>query len=102
MKIKHCITAFAIAFSLTSCEKHEGELYLKSKCTAELNGKTYIDQTRIEQTFNPFAPTATPYIEYNPETTGGWFETALGPDRVLRQSISLKYSYPKTYLKASI
>lgn len=99
MKIKHCITAFAIAFCLTSCEKHEGELYLKSKCTAELNGKTYIDQTRIEQTFNPFAPTATPYIEYNPETTGGWFETDLGPDRDAPAEYFIKIFIPKDLLK---
>lgn len=36
----------AIAISiLSSCEKHEGIQYFKSKCIAELNGHTLIDQT---------------------------------------------------------
>lgn len=74
-------------------------IYLKSKCTAELNGKTYIDQSRIEQTFNPFAPTATPYIEYNPETTGGRFETELGPDRDAPAEYYIKIFIPKDFLK---
>lgn len=30
---------------LTACEKHDGIDYFKSKCVAELNGQTYIDQT---------------------------------------------------------
>lgn len=30
---------------LSSCEKHDGLSYFKSKCEAELNGQTYIDQT---------------------------------------------------------
>lgn len=30
---------------LSSCEKHEGVQYFKSKCVAELNGHTLIDQT---------------------------------------------------------
>lgn len=102
MKIKHCITAFAIAFSLTSCEKHEGELYLKSKCTAELNGKTYIDQTRIEQTFNPFAPQLRHTLNTTRKRPVAGSRQLSGQTGMLRQSISLKYSYPKTYLKASI
>ncbi|MDE6121315.1 MAG: hypothetical protein K2F63_05955, partial [Muribaculaceae bacterium] len=30
---------------VSSCEKHDGIQYFKSKCVAELNGKTLIDQT---------------------------------------------------------
>lgn len=30
---------------VSSCEKHEGIHYFKSKCVAELNGQTLIDQT---------------------------------------------------------
>lgn len=30
---------------VTSCEKHDGIQYFKSKCVAELNGETLIDQT---------------------------------------------------------
>ena len=30
---------------VSSCEKHDGILYFKSKCVAELNGQTLIDQT---------------------------------------------------------
>lgn len=30
---------------LTACEEHDGIHYFKSKCVAELNGQTYIDQT---------------------------------------------------------
>lgn len=32
-------------FIVSSCEKHDGILYFKSKCVAELNGQTLIDQT---------------------------------------------------------
>lgn len=32
-------------FIVSSCEKHEGIHYFKSKCVAELNGQTLIDQT---------------------------------------------------------
>lgn len=30
---------------VSSCEKHDGIQYFKSKCVAELNGQTLIDQT---------------------------------------------------------
>lgn len=30
---------------VSSCEKHEGIQYFKSKCETELNGQTLIDQT---------------------------------------------------------
>ncbi|MGM9763061.1 MAG: hypothetical protein ACI3ZQ_03465 [Candidatus Cryptobacteroides sp.] len=36
---------------LTACEKHDGVCYLKSKCTAELNGQTYIDQLPLTYIF---------------------------------------------------
>lgn len=42
---------------LSSCEKHEGVQYFKSKCVAELNGHTLIDQTP----FN-IGPNSTPSI----------------------------------------
>lgn len=41
----HTLLAVIIActlLNLTSCEKHDGINYLKSKCTAELNGQEYI------------------------------------------------------------
>lgn len=47
MKNKLTLFAAIIActlLSLTSCEKHDGINYLKSKCTADLNGQTYIDK----------------------------------------------------------
>lgn len=43
----------ALVACLTSCEKHDGVYYFKSKCVAELNNKTYIDQSPA--TFNPDA-----------------------------------------------
>lgn len=39
----------------TSCEKHDGIEYFKSKCEAELNGQLLIDQSR----FNLIGPTPT-------------------------------------------
>ena len=43
----------------TSCEKHDGIEYFKSKCEAELNGQLLIDQSR----FNLIGPTPTPYLQ---------------------------------------
>lgn len=66
-----------ISLSFTSCEKHDGINYLKSKCTAELNGQTYIDQQPYTYIFGPTYPT--PFLEYSQyEAT---FETYLRTER---------------------
>ena len=76
----HTLLAVIIActlLSLTSCEKHDGINYLKSKCTAELNGQEYIDQQPFESMFGPVMPT--PFWEYSQyEAT---FETYLSTER---------------------
>ena len=80
MKKKLTLLASIIActlLSLTSCEKHDGINYLKSKCTAELNGQTYIDQQPYTYIFGPTHPT--PFLEYSQyEAT---FETYLSTER---------------------
>ena len=80
MKKKFTLLAAIIAcifLSLTSCEKHDGINYLKSKCTAELNGQTYIDQQPYTYIFGPTMPT--PFLEYSQyEAT---FETYLSTER---------------------
>ena len=80
MKKKLTLLAAIIACNLlclTSCEKHDGINYLKSKCTAELNGQTYIDQQPYTHIFGPMRPT--PFLEYNQyEAT---FETYLSTER---------------------
>ncbi len=43
ISIKLLLTIIICIFS--SCEKHEGIQYFKSKCVAELNGYIFIDQT---------------------------------------------------------
>lgn len=59
-KLRLCIVmALALVAGLTSCEKHDGVYYSKNKCVAELNNKTYIDQSPIS--FNPDVYT-TPYF----------------------------------------
>lgn len=47
----YIVMALALVACLTSCEKHDGVLYFKNKCIAELNGKSYIDQLPL--TFSP-------------------------------------------------
>lgn len=80
-KIFHirAILFVCILLCLTSCEKHDGISYLKSKCVAELNGQQYIDQTPFAQVLNPDSPEATPYFicsQYD-----AVFETHLSVDR---------------------
>lgn len=76
----HTLLAVIIActlLSLTSCEKHDGINYLKSKCMVELNGQEYIDQQPFESMFGPVMPT--PFLEYSQyEAT---FETYLSTER---------------------
>ena len=45
--MKKTFLAFALCAMvlLTACEKHDGVSYFTTKCVAELNGETYIDQT---------------------------------------------------------
>ena len=52
-----CVMCF-----MTACEKHDGIDYFKSKCVAELNGQTYIDQTPF--TISPDA-IVTPELNYS-------------------------------------
>lgn len=63
---------------LSSCEKHDGTDYFKSKCTAELNGQAYIDQTAFLSILSPSA-FITPWLTYD----GGiaTFCSHLGVDR---------------------
>ena len=69
-----------LGIGLTSCEKHDGEHYFKWFCKAELNGKSLIDQTRIEQAFNPNSPMATPYLCKESENYCKFY-TELGENR---------------------
>lgn len=62
----------------TACEKHDGESYFKSKCTAELNGQTYIDQQLFLSFMNP-SFIMTPSFNYNEGKTA--FQTALSKER---------------------
>ena len=62
---------------LTSCEKHDGINYLKSKCLAELNGQMYIDQQPYSYIFGPTYPT--PFFEYSQYEAR--FETYLSTER---------------------
>ena len=39
------ILLLAIISIVSSCEKHDGVQYFKSKCEAEINGQKLIDQT---------------------------------------------------------
>lgn len=43
-KILYTFIVFVICL-LTACEKHDDITYFKSKCVAELNGRSFIDQT---------------------------------------------------------
>lgn len=50
MRIRSKLSAIILLLAITicvvsSCEKHDDILYFKSKCEAELNGQTLIDQT---------------------------------------------------------
>lgn len=69
-----------------SCEKHDGIYYLKSKCNAELNGQTYIDQQPYTYIFGPTR--ATPLLEYSQyEAT---FKTYLSTTRGGKIAYSVK------------
>lgn len=63
-------------FSLTACEEHDGIDYFKSKCMAELNGQTYIDQTPF--TLSPDV-IVTPELNYSENALS--FITMLRPQR---------------------
>ena len=63
---------------LTPCEKHDGETYFKSKCTAELNGQTFIDQQLLIAAISP-AFIMTPSFNYN--DCKATFSTALSKER---------------------
>lgn len=51
----------ALSMLLVSCEKHEGNYYLKNKCELELDGNYYIDQNRFESVLSPNSMN-TPYL----------------------------------------
>lgn len=87
----------ALVACLTSCEKHDGVLYFKSKCIAELNGKTYIDQLPL--TFSPDVFT-TPNLQR--DENQAVFKTHLSETRggtvVYYVEIVLYTSEPNAYL----
>ena len=63
VKVIGCIRlvlSVVLAICLASCEKHDGVSYFKSKCIAEMNGQTYIDQSPLTYIFSPAG--ATPSI----------------------------------------
>lgn len=66
--------------STVSCEKHNGKSYFKQNCTAELNGRSYIDQTPLEYIMSPLA-TVTPYLEPDEHRDYLHFHTALARKR---------------------
>lgn len=82
MKIDRSAAFSAIAactlFFMTACEKHDGTYYYKSKCVAELNGRTYVDQTPVKNAFSPES-TATPQLAYDGNSL--FFYTELARDR---------------------
>lgn len=47
------LLATLLMLGLSACERHEDGTYFKYKCTAELNGETYIDQRRVETILSP-------------------------------------------------
>lgn len=53
-----------ILLGASSCEKHEENYYFKQNCTAQLNGQSYIDQTRLESVMLPLAR-VTPCFEHD-------------------------------------
>ena len=55
---------FMTGVFMTSCEKHEENYYFKQNCTAQLNGQSYIDQTRLESVMLPLAR-VTPCLEHD-------------------------------------
>lgn len=62
----------------SACEKHDSETYFKSKCMAELNGQTFIDQQLLLSAMNP-SFTMTPSFNYNEGKAA--FQTALSKGR---------------------
>lgn len=78
----------------TSCEKHEGNYYFKQNCTAQLNGQSYVDQTRFEAIMSPLA-TVTPYLKHDEYENYLHFKTELAKDRD-----SAKEYYIDIYLNA--
>ena len=64
---------------MTSCEKHEDNYYFKQNCTAQLNGQSYIDQTRLESVMLPLAR-VTPCLEHDGQNYL-CFTTELAKDR---------------------
>lgn len=61
---------------LSSCEKHDGLSYFKSKCEAELNGHTYIDQSLFT-----ISPDAIITPEFVPTDNGFEFFSLLRTER---------------------
>jgi len=83
----------------TACEKHDGTEYFKSKCTAELNGQTYIDQLPLIYILSP-AASMTPSFSY--DGNSALFETNLCKERggtpLYYVSIHLFVSTPEEFL----
>ena len=82
---------------LSSCEKHDGLSYFKSKCEAELNGHTYIDQTLFT-----ISPDAIITPEFVPTDNGLEFfsllRTKRGGDIAYAVRINLFTTEPDAYL----
>lgn len=70
------ISLLLIACALSSCEKHDGIYYSKAKCTAELNGQTFIDQSPLIT-----APDATTTPSFSTAETHAEFKSYLSPER---------------------
>lgn len=83
----------------TACEKHDGMEYFKSKCTAELNGQTYIDQLPFIYILSPNA-SKTP--SFRCDGNSALFETDLCKERggtpLYYVSIHLFVSTPDEFL----
>lgn len=82
---------------LSSCEKHDGLSYFKSKCEAELNGHTYIDQSLFT-----ISPDAIITPEFVPTDNGLEFfsllRTKRGGDIAYAVRINLFTTEPDAYL----
>lgn len=76
-KLSAIIFLLAITICVvSSCEKHDDILYFKSKCEAELNGQTLIDQTPFNIVLNSINTPSLTANEYTIE-----FESILSKER---------------------
>lgn len=87
---------------LSSCsrEEHDGIEYFKKKCTAQLNGQSYIDQTPFYIIFSPGAMKATPWFVYGDGCAT--FRTDLSTDRESNPDYRIEINFFYDTLESSL